>query len=184
MVRPGMESREFQIRGAQDWWGPVYLVSVPVARWDVVVVTFFTNNFVNCKAMQIMNIKNTRSKIQYKLKRCTYIAIMKLIKRWWLASVVVAIRTRTESGERIVRQTALSSVTVWQTAQQIGSTIFVSRITHKTHCTNSELGVSPRFTALSICIHQRLTWKCREIAPPVWTQRWSRDFSSFDSKRR
>jgi len=65
-------------------------------------------------------------------------------------------RTRTECGERIVRQTALGSATVWRTAQ-IDSTLVVSRITHSTLCTSSELGVSPRFTALSIFIQQRLT---------------------------
>jgi len=89
--------------------------------------------------------------------------------RWRPTSFVVAIRTRTECGERIVCQTALGSVTVWRTAQQIDSTVFVSRITHSTHCTNSELGVSPRFAALSIFIQQSLTWKCRKIALPVWT---------------
>jgi len=102
--------------------------------------------------------------------------------RWHPASVVVAIRTRTECGERIVRQTALGSVTVWRTAQQIDPAVSVSRITHSTPCTNSELGVSPRFTALSIFIQQRLTLKCREIAPPVWTQLRSRDFSSYSNR--
>jgi len=66
-----------------------------------------------------------------------------------------------ECGERIVGQTALGSVTVWQTAQQIDSTVFVSRITHSTHCMNSKLGVSPRFTV----------------------QRWSRDPQSHDCKQ-
>jgi len=90
--------------------------------------------------------------------------------RWRPASVVVAIKTRTECGERIVHQTALGSVTVWRTAQQIDSTVFVSRITHSTHCTNSELGVSPRLTALSIFIQQRLTWKVsRNRAPRLNT---------------
>jgi len=104
--------------------------------------------------------------------------------RWWPASVVVAIRTRTECGERIVRQTALGSVTVWRTAQQIDSMVFVSCITHSTHCTNSELGVSPRFTALSVFIQERLTWKVfRNRAPPVWTQRRSRDLLSHGSKQ-
>jgi len=103
--------------------------------------------------------------------------------RWRPLSVVVAIRTRTECGEHIVRQTALGSVTVWRTAQQIDSTVFVNRITRSTHCTNSELGVSPRFTALSIFIQQRLTWKCREIASTFWTQRWSCDFWSYGSKQ-
>jgi len=69
----------------------------------------------------------------------------------------VAIRTRTECGQRIVRQTALGSVKVWRTAQQINSTVFVSRITHSTHCMNSELGVSPRYTALLIFIQQHQT---------------------------
>jgi len=46
-----------------------------------------------------------------------------------------------------------------------------------------ELGVSPRFTALSIFIQQRLTWQCRKTAPPVWTLRRSRDFSSYGSKQ-
>jgi len=73
------------------------------------------------------------------------------------ASVVVATRTRTECGERIVRQTALGSVTVWRTAQQIDSTAFVSFISHSPHCTNSELGFSPRFTAPTIFIQQRRT---------------------------
>jgi len=103
--------------------------------------------------------------------------------RWRPASVVVAIRTRTKCGERIIRQTALGSVTVWRTAQQIDTTVFVSHITHSTHCTNSELVVSPRLTALSIFIQQCLTWKCRKIAPPVWTQRRSRDLSSPASKQ-
>jgi len=45
---------------------------------------------------------------------------------------------------------------------------FVSRITHSTHCTNSELVVSPRLTALSIFIQQRLTGKVsREIGTLV-----------------
>jgi len=55
----------------------------------VVVVTFFNNNFVNCKAISNYGYKNTRSKIQYKPKRCTYTAIKKLIKkvvRWCMAT--------------------------------------------------------------------------------------------------
>jgi len=34
----------------------------------VVVVTFFNHNFVNCKAILILEIKNLRNKIQYKPK--------------------------------------------------------------------------------------------------------------------
>jgi len=37
--------------------------------------------------------------------------------------------------------------------------VFVSCITHSTHCINSEFGFSPRFTALSIFTQQRLTWE-------------------------
>jgi len=85
-----------------------------------------------------------------------------------------------ECGERIVRQTALGSVTVWRTAQQIDSRS--SSVVSPT-CMNSELGVSPRLTALSIFVQQHLTWKCREIAPPVWTQRRSRDFWSSVANR-
>jgi len=49
-------------------------------------------------------------------------------------------------------------------------TVFVSHITHSTHCTNSELGVYPRFTALSIVIQQRLTRKVsRNRAPSLNT---------------
>jgi len=33
----------------------------------VVVVTFFNHNFVNCKATSILEVKNKRNKIQYKL---------------------------------------------------------------------------------------------------------------------
>jgi len=63
-------------------------------------------------------------------------------------------------------------------------TVFVSRLIHSTHCTNSELGVSPRFTALSIFIQQRLTWKVsRNRPPPLWTQQWSRDLQSRGSKQ-
>jgi len=62
----------------------------------------------------------------------------------------------TECGERIVSQTALGNVSVANsTADRL--TVFVSRITHSTHCLNSELDFSVRFTALSIFVQQRLT---------------------------
>jgi len=42
------------------------------SEWVVVVVTFFNNNFVNCKAISNYGYQNSRSKIQYKPKKCTY----------------------------------------------------------------------------------------------------------------
>jgi len=52
----------------------------------------------------------------------------------------------------------------WQCHSVVNSTadrltVFVSCTTHSKHCTNSELGFSPRFTALSIFTQQRLTWE-------------------------
>jgi len=83
--------------------------------------------------------------------------------RWRPASVVIAVNSNWMW--RIVQWTALGSVTVWRTAQQIDTPVFISRITHSTHCTNFELSIYPRFTALSIFIQQCLTWKCCRIAP-------------------
>jgi len=45
------------------------------------------------------------------------------------ASVVIAPRTRTDCSESIVCQTALGSVTVWQTAQQM-DTRFLPVVSH------------------------------------------------------
>jgi len=88
---------------------------------------------------------------------------------WRPASVVLAIRTRTECDERIVCQTALGSVTVWRTAQQIVSlSSSVVSVTAHTVRTPSSASLQDSQHCWSLFNN---TWleKCREIAPSVWT---------------
>jgi len=59
----------------------------------LVVVTFFNHNFVNSKAILMLDIKNLRNNIQYKTKWCTHRDIS-ITKNVWYCGYSIVTETK------------------------------------------------------------------------------------------